>query len=40
MELAVKPPQWFTLDQAQSVLDELPSPWQTMCLLGFYTGLR
>ncbi|CAL9386362.1 Putative prophage phiRv2 integrase [Streptomyces sp. enrichment culture] len=39
-KIAVKPPQWFTLDQAQSVLDELPSPWRTMCLLGFYTGLR
>ncbi|MFF4320717.1 tyrosine-type recombinase/integrase [Streptomyces sp. NPDC001568] len=38
--IAVKPPEWFTLDQAQSVLDELPVPWQTMCLLGFYTGLR
>lgn len=38
--VAVKPPQWFTLDQAQSVLDELPTPWQTMCLLGLYTGLR
>ncbi|MEY2241493.1 tyrosine-type recombinase/integrase [Streptomyces sp. BF23-18] len=38
--LAVKPPQWFTLDQAQSILDTLPPPWRTMCLLGFYTGLR
>ncbi|MEU0334576.1 hypothetical protein [Streptomyces sp. NPDC006193] len=40
LKIAVQPPQWFTLDQAQSVLDELPSPWRTMCLLGFYTGLR
>ncbi|MEU7258567.1 tyrosine-type recombinase/integrase [Streptomyces rimosus] len=39
-QIAVKPPQWFTLDQAQSILDELPAPWKTMCLLGFYTGLR
>jgi integrase len=38
--VAVKPPQWFTLDQAQAVLDELPPAWRTMCLLGFYTGLR
>ncbi|MFF9523821.1 hypothetical protein ACF1DV_17880 [Streptomyces achromogenes] len=38
--IAVKPPQWFTLDQAQSILDELPTAWKTMCLLGFYTGLR
>ncbi len=38
--IAVKPPQWFTLDQAQSILDELPAPWRTMCLLGLYTGLR
>lgn len=39
-QIAVKPPQWFTLDQAQSILDELPAPWKMMCLLGFYTGLR
>ncbi|MFC8727044.1 MULTISPECIES: tyrosine-type recombinase/integrase [Streptomyces] len=39
-QIAVKPPQWFTPDQAQSVLDELPTVWRTMCLLGFYTGLR
>ncbi|WP_411084631.1 tyrosine-type recombinase/integrase [Streptomyces sp. cmx-18-6] len=39
-QIAVKSPQWFTLDQAQSVLDELPTVWRTMCLLGFYTGLR
>lgn len=39
-QIAIKPPQWFTLDQAQSVLDELPTVWRTMCLLGFYTGLR
>lgn len=39
-QIAVKPPQWFTLDQAQSILDELPTVWRTMCLLGFYTGLR
>ncbi|MEU8686297.1 site-specific integrase [Streptomyces sp. NPDC048611] len=39
-KIAVKPPQWFTLDQAQSILDELPAAWRTMCLLGFYTGLR
>lgn len=39
-QIAVKPPQWFTLDQAQSILDELPPVWRTMCLLGFYTGLR
>lgn len=39
-EEAVKPPQWFTLPQAQSILDELDQPWQTMALLGFYTGLR
>ncbi|MFF7091010.1 tyrosine-type recombinase/integrase [Streptomyces rubradiris] len=38
--IVVKPPQWFTLDQAQSILDELPTAWKTMCLLGFYTGLR
>ncbi|MFD3582877.1 tyrosine-type recombinase/integrase [Streptomyces sp. NPDC058683] len=38
--IAVKPPQWFTLDQAQSILDGLPTAWRTMCLLGFYTGLR
>lgn len=38
--IAVKPPQWFMLDQAQSVLDRLANPWKTMCLLGFYTGLR
>ncbi|MFD1306887.1 tyrosine-type recombinase/integrase [Streptomyces kaempferi] len=38
--LAAKPPQWFTLDQAQSFLDTLPPAWRTMCLLGFYTGLR
>jgi integrase len=38
--IAVKPPQWFTLDQAQSILDEIPADWRTMCLLGFYTGLR
>ncbi|MDP5315390.1 tyrosine-type recombinase/integrase [Streptomyces poriferorum] len=34
------PPQWFTPSQAQSVLRSLPSAWRTMCLLGFYTGLR
>ncbi|WP_079126424.1 tyrosine-type recombinase/integrase [Streptomyces sp. ERV7] len=39
-EEAVKPPQWFTLAQAQSILDELAQPWQTMALLAFYTGLR
>ncbi|MEV8404249.1 site-specific integrase [Streptomyces niveus] len=39
-EIAAKPPQWFTLDQAQSILDELPLAWRTMCLIGFYTGLR
>lgn len=39
-QIAIKPPQWFTTDQAQSVLDELPAPWKTMCLLGVYTGLR
>ncbi|MGW9286077.1 tyrosine-type recombinase/integrase, partial [Streptomyces diastaticus] len=38
--IAVKPPQWFTPDQAQSILDGLATPWRTMCLLGFYTGLR
>ncbi|WP_318200271.1 tyrosine-type recombinase/integrase [Streptomyces sp. SCL15-4] len=38
--IAVKPSQWFTLDQAQSILDELPTACKTMCLLGFYTGLR
>ncbi|MFI0235112.1 hypothetical protein [Streptomyces sp. NPDC016845] len=38
--LLVKPPRWFTADQAQSILDG-PSPaWRTMCLLGFHTGLR
>jgi hypothetical protein len=37
-QIAVKPPQWFTLDQAQSILDELPAAWRTMCLLGFHTG--
>ncbi|WP_434481873.1 tyrosine-type recombinase/integrase [Streptomyces sp. NBC_01340] len=35
-----RPPQWFTPSQAQSVLFSLPSAWRTMCLLGFYTGLR
>jgi integrase len=39
-QIAVKPPQWFTLDQAQGILDELPPGWRTMCLVGFYTGLR
>ncbi|MFD5656838.1 tyrosine-type recombinase/integrase [Streptomyces hirsutus] len=39
-QIAIKPPQWFTIDQAQSILDELPAPWKTMCLLGVYTGLR
>ncbi|MFJ4682749.1 hypothetical protein [Streptomyces sp. NPDC088789] len=29
-QIAVKPPQWFTLDQAQSILDELPAAWRTM----------
>lgn len=38
--IVVKPPQWFTHDQEQSILDELPSPWRTMRLLGFYAGLR
>lgn len=38
--IAVKPPQWFTPDQAQSILDGLAPAWRTMCLLGFYTGLR
>ncbi|MFI2212416.1 hypothetical protein [Streptomyces sp. NPDC020141] len=38
--IAVEPSQWFTLDQAQSILDELPAPWRTMCLLGFRAGLR
>lgn len=38
-QIAVKPPQWFTLDQAQRILDDLPAVWRTMCLLGFYTGL-
>ncbi|MFF9980376.1 tyrosine-type recombinase/integrase [Streptomyces erythrochromogenes] len=37
---AVKPPQWFTVPQAQAILDELAQPWQTMALLAFYTGLR
>ncbi|MFD7557616.1 tyrosine recombinase XerC [Streptomyces sp. NPDC059835] len=37
---AVKPPQWFTVEQAQAILDELDQPWQTMVLLAFYTGLR
>ncbi|GLV88627.1 hypothetical protein Slala04_00810 [Streptomyces lavendulae subsp. lavendulae] len=37
---AVKPPQWFTIAQAQAILDELDEPWQTMVLLAFYTGLR
>ncbi|WP_329096685.1 tyrosine-type recombinase/integrase [Streptomyces sp. NBC_01439] len=37
---AVKPPQWFTIAQAQAILDELDQPWQTMVLLAFYTGLR
>ncbi|MFI7174840.1 tyrosine-type recombinase/integrase [Streptomyces spororaveus] len=36
----VKPPQWFTVEQAQAILDELDQPWQTMVLLAFYTGLR
>ncbi|WP_369394404.1 hypothetical protein AB5J72_47885 [Streptomyces sp. CG1] len=38
--LVVGPPQWFTFDQAQSVLHGLPAVWRTMCLLGFCTGLR
>ncbi|WP_369394381.1 hypothetical protein AB5J72_47725 [Streptomyces sp. CG1] len=38
--LPLEPPQWFTLDQTQSILHELPVAWCTMCLLGFYTGLR
>ncbi|WP_371930293.1 MULTISPECIES: tyrosine-type recombinase/integrase [Streptomyces] len=38
--LLVKPPQWFTADQAQSILDGLAPARRTMCLLGFYTGLR
>lgn len=38
--IAEKPPQWFTLDQAQAILDQLADPWRTMVLLGFYTGLR
>ncbi|MGP3688973.1 hypothetical protein ACTVZO_30470 [Streptomyces sp. IBSNAI002] len=29
-EEAVRPPQWFTLPQAQSILDELDQSWQTM----------
>ncbi|MEU6245814.1 site-specific integrase [Streptomyces sp. NPDC047024] len=37
---AVKPPEWFTLDQAQAILDELSGPWRTLALLAFYTGLR
>ncbi len=36
----VKPPQWFTVEQAQAILDELDQPWQTMVLLALYTGLR
>lgn len=39
-QIAVKPARWFTLDQAQSILDELPDAWRKMCLLGLYTGLR
>lgn len=38
--IAVKPPQWFTPDQAQRILDGLAPVWRTMCPLGFYTGLR
>ncbi|MFD9840927.1 tyrosine-type recombinase/integrase [[Kitasatospora] papulosa] len=38
--VVVKPPEWFTLNQAQAILDGLSRPWQTMALLGFYTGLR
>ncbi|MGW2825822.1 hypothetical protein ACWC24_33170 [Streptomyces sp. NPDC001443] len=38
--IGVKPPQWFTFVQTQSILDELPAAWRTMCLLGFHTGLR
>ncbi|MFK0288826.1 hypothetical protein ACIQVL_51440 [Streptomyces sp. NPDC090499] len=38
--IAVKPPQWFTPDQTQSILDALAPAWRTMCLLGFYTGPR
>ncbi|GAA0475526.1 site-specific integrase [Streptomyces olivaceiscleroticus] len=37
---AVKPPEWFTVGQAQAILDELPYPWHAMALLDFYTGLR
>lgn len=37
---AVKPPQWFTVEEAQAILGELQQPWQTMVLLAFYTGLR
>lgn len=39
-EIAAQPPPWFTLDQAESILDELPLAWRGMCLIGFYTGLR
>ncbi|WP_190019587.1 tyrosine-type recombinase/integrase [Streptomyces hiroshimensis] len=38
--IAVQPPRWFTIDQAQSIRDELATPWRTMFLLDFYTGLR
>ncbi|WP_327268034.1 site-specific integrase [Streptomyces sp. NBC_01218] len=37
---AVKPPQWFTVAQAQAIVAKLDQPWQTMALLAFYTGLR
>lgn len=33
--IAVKPPQWFTPDQAQRILDGLAPAWRTMCPLGF-----
>ncbi|MFC9862014.1 MULTISPECIES: tyrosine-type recombinase/integrase [unclassified Streptomyces] len=39
-ETAAQPPQWFTLVQAQTNLDELPLAWRSICLIGFYTGLR
>ncbi|WP_199790881.1 hypothetical protein [Streptomyces sp. FXJ7.023] len=38
--IVVKPPQWFTPDQALSVPDGLTPAWRTKRLLGFYTALR
>lgn len=36
----MKPPERFTVEQVQAILDELDQPWQAMVLLAFYAGLR